>query len=164
MRGASIGAPFPEVMFHIYHFSPRNLKDLLGIDDDKDLKLSTTGRMSVDLFARSLAKIGYCHTVVRYGLGNFRPLLLPKIILGECPSAPYFVGVPLDTPPPPFGRTITHAIQLVELVSKTGPLKLYLAKIRLFASSSYQEHGLPTYYVITGAPPLHSPSSVVYHQ
>jgi hypothetical protein len=86
------------------------------------------------------------------GLHSFRPLLIPKIILGESSATPYFVGSPTIDPLPPFSRNILHFIQQRDLKSKDGPLRLHIMEIRLFAASAYRDHGMPVYYVIVGAP------------
>jgi hypothetical protein len=153
-RGAPIDAPFPEAFFHIYHYLPPNIHDTLGLSKDEEFQIWSEGRVDVDLFARGIAKIAYCHAVLTLGLDGFRPLLLPKIILGESSATPYFVGSPLIDPQPPFDRRVLHFIQRSLLQSQAGPLKLHLMAIRLFAASAYKGHGMPTYYVIVGAPKL----------
>lgn len=151
-RGASIDAPFPETYFNIYHWMPPNMRETLGLGEDEDFRIWSSGRVSGGLFARALAKIAYCHTVIRYGLNGFRPLVLPKIILGECPAAAYFVGSPLVDSPAPLPSKALHAVESSELVSKDGILKLIYVQIRLFANSAYKTHGMPIYHVVAGAP------------
>jgi hypothetical protein len=104
------------------------------------------------LFARAIAKIAYCHTVIQLGLDGFRPLLIRKIILGESGAAPFFVGSPLIDPPPPHPRNVLHFIHLRQLEAKRGSLKLWIMQIRLFAASAFKDHGMPINDVIVGAP------------
>jgi hypothetical protein len=70
-RGAAIDAPFPEPNFHIYHYAPDNLRDTLGVDEDEEFKILSQGGINVDLFARAIAKIAYCHAVINMGLDGF---------------------------------------------------------------------------------------------
>ncbi|SRR5579862_262727 len=151
-RGESIDAPFPETFFHIYHWMPPDIREKLGLSGDEHFKVWSSGRVSAELFARAIAKIAYCHMVVRHGLHGFRRLALPGIILGKSRAAPYFVGGPLHLPPQPLGSKALHMVQHVDLASKAGPLKLYMINVRLFASSAHKEHGMPIYHVIAGAP------------
>jgi HNH endonuclease len=151
-RGAPIDAPFPETLFHIYHWMPRDIRDKLGLSDDEQFKIWSSGRVSAELFARAIAKIAYCHMIVRHGLYGFRRLALPSVILGQSGATPYFVGTPLRLPPPPLGGKALHMVQHVDLASKAGPLKLHLINVRLFASSAHEQHGMPIYHVIAGAP------------
>lgn len=151
-RSAPIDAPFPKTVSHVYHWMPPNIREVIRIADDEDLMVRSTFRSNPELFARAIAKIAYCHTVIRFGLNGFRRLALPHVILGTCPAAAYFVGVPLTNPPPPLSNKILHTVQHVDLVSGDKTLKLYLVKVRLFAYNSYKEFGMPVYHVITGAP------------
>ena len=122
-RGATIDAPFPPMFLHIYHYLPPNIRDLLGLSEDGNFRIWAEGQSDIELFARGIAKIAFCHAVIELGLGNFRPLLLPKIILGESNATPFFVGSPLMPPPPPTDRRVLHFIQRSELASKSGPAK-----------------------------------------
>jgi hypothetical protein len=151
-RSAPIDAPFPETFFHVYHWMPPNITETLGIPNDDDLKVRSTFRANPELFARAIAKIAYCHTVIQYGLDGFRRLALPSVILGDCPATSYFVGTASTLPGPPLPGKVLHLIQHVNLASNTERLKLYLVRVRLFANSAYKEHGMPIYHVISGAP------------
>ncbi|MGB8898754.1 MAG: HNH endonuclease [Methylocella sp.] len=152
-RSAPIDASFPaETFFHVYHWMPPNITETLGIPNDDDLKVRSSFRANVELFARAIAKIAYCHTVIKYGLNGFRRLSLPNVILGECPAAAYFVGTPLTLPSPPLPDKVLHMVQHVNLTSNSGSLKLNLVYVRLFAHCAYKQHGMPIYHVITGAP------------
>jgi hypothetical protein len=154
LRGARIDEPFPEAFFHLYHWIPPNIRSTLQLKDDEDFHVWADGQVDVPLFARGMAKIAYCNTVIKFGLGGFRPLALPRIILGTCSAISYFVGAPLTDPPPKFQRMALHAVNCNELHSRTGPLKLWVVNIRLFGHSGTAAHGMPIYTVIAGAPPL----------
>lgn len=80
---------------HIYHHMPPTMYETLGVPDTEDFKIWSTGRLDATLFARGIAKIAYCHTVLKYGLDGFRSLALPDIILGRFSGVSYFVGGPL---------------------------------------------------------------------
>jgi hypothetical protein len=137
-----------------YLYAPENLRDTLALNEDEEFQIVSEGAVNVELFARAIAKIAYCHAIIHMGLHGFRPLLIPKIILGESGATPYFVGSPVINPPPPFSRNVLHFIQQRDLASKNGPLKLHIMEIRLFAASAHKDHGMPIYYVIVGAPKL----------
>lgn len=157
-RGVSVDSPFPERYAHLYHYAPDNLRETLGVAESEDFKVWSQGNFNAHLFARSIAKIAYCHTVITYGLDGFRPLVLPAIILGQFTGVPYFVGAPLMIPPPPNPKGQRHLIQHAHLdgyrvhdkISGMG-LKLHLVYVRLFADSAHKEHGMPIYHVIAGA-------------
>jgi hypothetical protein len=153
-RGAPIDAPFPQMYLNIYHYLPENIRNTLALTESEDFQVWSEGRADLELFARGIAKIAYCHAVVELGLGNFRPLLLPRIILGESGATPFFVGSPLRTPEPPLDRKVLHFVQRSEIASRTSAFKIYIMSVRLFAASAHEDHGMPTYTVIVGAPPL----------
>jgi hypothetical protein len=150
-RGARIDERFPEALFHLYHWMPPKMRQTLELKDDEDFQVWEYGRAEAHLFARAIAKIAYCHMVIRFGLGGFRPLALPKIVLGKCSAISYFVGGPLADPPPKFPRNVMHAVDFTELLSNDG-LKLWVVRVRLFSHSGTATHGMPIYHVIAGAP------------
>jgi hypothetical protein len=80
-----------------------NLRELLGLGDDTadPIVHIGSGTLNNAVFGRAIAKITYCNVVARYGLGGFRPLVLPDLILGRYPCVPYFVGSDPGVPPPP---------------------------------------------------------------
>jgi hypothetical protein len=143
---------------HIYHHMPPTIYETLGVAETEDFRIWSSGTIDATLFARGIAKIAYCHTVLKYGLDGFRSLALPDIILGRFSGVSYFVGGPLTIPPPPFTKGHRHAIRAVDLDGLSGnkkligtSLKLHLVYVRLFSDSAHQEHGMPIYHVITGA-------------
>jgi hypothetical protein len=157
-RSAPIDSPMPETLVHIYHHMPTGLRETLGVGEADDFKIWSTGKINADLFARGIAKIGYCHLVAHQGLGGFEDLALPDVILGRCPGAAYFVGGPLTIPPQPYAKGQRHAIQFADIngdpdhEKMIGPgLKLQLVNVRLFADSAHKEHGMPIYHVVAGA-------------
>ena len=157
-RSVSIDSLFPEPLTHIYHYVPATMHETLGVAETEQFKIWSSGGFDATLFARGIAKIAYCHTVLKYGLDGFRPLALPDIILGRSSSVAYFVGGPLTIPPPPFPKGHRHAVRGVDVdglpvhekIIGTS-LKLHLVYVRLFADSAHKEHGMPIYHVIAGA-------------
>jgi hypothetical protein len=130
----------------------------LGLEQDDDFIVWSNTAINISLFARAIAKIAYCHAVLQYGLDGFRPLILPDIILGRSRATPYFVGAPLDEPPPPLEKGRRHLVEFTHLDANPmhpsnalGELRLIIANIRLFADSVTIQHGLPIYRVICGA-------------
>jgi hypothetical protein len=153
-RGASIDAPFPTRYVHVYNVTPPNLRETLNISEDQDFRVWASGHIDVSLFARAMTKIAYCHMITKYGLDGFRRLVLPEIILGTCPAVPYFVGVSTADPPPKYAAKAQHTIKFTDLTWPTSEFKLHLVSIRLFAHSGTEQHGMPIYHVIGGAPKL----------
>ena len=129
---------------------PPDLPKVLGVSESADIKVISSGRMDHHFFARALAKIAYCHAVLRYGLEGFRCLALPDVILGRCPAVAYFVGAPKVDPPAPFPSNVFHMIRHTYLDAPRSNLRLHLTAIRLFAASASRNHGMPIYHVIVG--------------
>jgi hypothetical protein len=157
-RAVPIDDPFPEPLMHIYHYMPPNMHKTLAIEETDNFKIWSSGRLNATLFARGIAKIAYCHTVLKYGLDGFRPLILPDIILGRFSGVSYFVGTPLTLPPPPFPKGQRHMVRQVNVDGLRShkkilgtSFKLHLVYVRLFADSAHQQHGMPVYHVIAGA-------------
>jgi hypothetical protein len=71
-RSAPIDAPFAKTVLHVYHWMPPNIRETLGIAEDEDLRVRSSIRSNPELFARAIAKIAYCYTVIRFGLNGFR--------------------------------------------------------------------------------------------
>ena len=156
-RSAPIDEPFPETKVNLYNYMPPNMRDALGLTETDDFKVWSQGRVNGTLFARGIAKIAYCHMIIKYGLDGFNPLALVDIILGRFSGVSYFVGTPLRIPSPPFAKGQRHAIQISDLDGGTSHekllgmgLKLHVVRIRLFADSACGQHGLPVYHVIGG--------------
>jgi hypothetical protein len=157
LRSAAIDEQFPETYCHVYHSIPLNIRQTLDLTETEDYRIWATGRIDAPLFARGIAKIAYCHAVLRFGLKGFRRLALADLVLGKFSAVSYFVGGPLTIPPPPFARNMIHAINFSALVSQVGPesyggLRLHLISVRLFANSTHEDHGMPIYHVVAGAP------------
>ena len=109
-------------------------------------------RSNTKTFARAMMKIAYCHAVARFGLDGFRKLFTRQIILGHYPYVSHFIGCNSRTPPKPETDNQMHTIQHGDL--RVGRLKLLIMGVRLFASSGFQDKGLPTYWAVVGALPL----------
>jgi hypothetical protein len=96
---------------HVFYSIPPNINQTLGLDDGVLAEIPFPEfRINNALYARGLAKIAYCDAVVRFGLHEFRSLVMPDLILGRYPCIPYFVGCKLDDPPPPEERAALHLI------------------------------------------------------
>jgi hypothetical protein len=134
-RGAQIDSPLPEPFFHIYHWLPPNMRETLNLSEDEDYRVWASGRVNTSLFARAIAKVAYCHSIIWFGLDGFRRLALPSVILGTCPAVSYFVGSDLKDPPPKFDTKALHTIQFSDLTGVNSALRLYVVSIRLFAHS-----------------------------
>jgi len=161
LRCSPIGEPFPETLWHIYSWTPPNLRETLGVPEGEDFRIWQEGRVNPALFARGIAKIAYCHAVIKFGLSGFRRLVMPDLILGKFSAVSHFVGVEKSDPPPPFSANALHAINFLELTPRPDYnnenrrwIKLHLAGIRLFANSGHKQNGMPIYHVIVGAPKL----------
>jgi hypothetical protein len=153
MRQVQPTEDFSVCNIRAYNFVPGNLRELLGLADDAPDPLVhiASGTLNNILFARAIAKIAYCNVVARYGLGGFRPLVLPDLILGRYPCVPYFVGTDPREPPPPSAKNVRHAVQIATANGREG-LRFLVASIRLFAHRGTREHGMPIYHVVSGAP------------
>ena len=154
IRSVAIDTPFPEAFFHVYHWTPPNIREKLNLALEEDYHIWAAGQVDRSLFARGIAKIAYCHSITRFGLDGFRRLAMAELIVGKCSAVSYFVGGPLTTPPPKMATKVLHAVRFIDLTAKAGMLKLYVASIRLFAHSGTEAHGMPIYHVIVGAPKL----------
>jgi hypothetical protein len=153
IRGAAIDAPFPDVREHHYHWYTDDIGEKLGLKPGDEFKLWSATISRADLLARAVAKIAYCHLVIRFGLDGFRKLALPDVILGKCPAIPYFVGASMEVPPPPLGPGTMHAVEVLDITIPKN-LRVYLVSVRLYASAGYQNIGMPIYKVIAGAPKI----------
>jgi hypothetical protein len=81
---------------------------------------------------------------------GFRRLVLPGLILGKYPCAPYFVGCALVNPPPPHERKV---VQLIVLrIATIERMRLIVGSVRSFANSGTEQHGTPFYRVVVGGP------------
>jgi hypothetical protein len=142
---------FKKSSVHTYADVPRGLKETLGMPSGEKLRVRATGTINLRAFARAIAKIGYCHTVAGLGLDGFRSLVIPQLILGTYPCVSHFVGCEVHAPPESDNGKL-HWIKIDQL--RMGRMQLLAASIRLFASSGTDEHGMPIYRVIVGAPSL----------
>jgi len=83
---------FPIQKAHIFEYIPENLRETMQITEQQSLQVRASGTINHATFAGAVAKIGYCHAIIRYGLDGFRKLVLPRLILGYYPCIPHFVG------------------------------------------------------------------------
>jgi hypothetical protein len=118
-------------------------------DGDRAQIQDTTPMPNISTFARAIAKIAYCHAIYVFGLGGFRPLMLPDVILGRCPNTPFLVGSDLGHPDPPDPRLVSHLVQRSQFT--TLRLRLITMRIRLFANTGTQDYGMPHYEVVVGS-------------
>jgi hypothetical protein len=138
---------------HVFHWIPPDIRTLIGARDGDTIEIPYPSfDFDSSKFARAVAKFAYCQALTKYGLGGFRRLHTPALILGKYPYVPYFVGSTREDPPPPGPETVKHAIQLHE--TYIGRLTLLTASVRLYANSGTKEHGPPIYDVVYGAPAI----------
>src|SRR5260370_4210841 len=143
---------FPIQKAHIFEYIPENLRETMQITEQQSLQVRASGTINHATFARAVAKIGYSHAIIRYGLDGFRKLVLPRLILGYYPCIPHFVGCELDDPPPPDPKERLHWVDFRTF--QFGRLKLIVASIRLFAHSGVGKIGMPIYRVVVAAPKI----------
>jgi hypothetical protein len=103
------------------------------------IKLTSKFRHVPESYARLLAKIGYCHTLVALEPQDFRPICLPYI-LGK-PNPSYVVGGSMNDLPPNNGMGYV----LRTACFGTEDRLMLMAEIRLFA-----DNGTPIYHVVVG--------------
>jgi hypothetical protein len=126
------------------------MRDTLFIPDDIALQIRGTGSINYTTFARGIAKIAYCHAVLRYGLHGFVRFPLPEVILGSNACASHFVGCELDDPPPPAPRGTLHTVDFETW--NNGGTAVIVVSVRLFAHSGTDTAGLSIYRVVVGSP------------
>ncbi len=110
-----------------------------GFQEKFGIKLTSKFRHVPESFARLLAKIGYCHMLVKLDPQDFRPICLPYI-LGK-PNPSYVVGGSLNDPPPNTGMGYV----LNTACFGTEDRLMLMTEIRLFA-----DNGTPIYHVVVG--------------
>ncbi len=136
---------------HLYFSIPENIGRTLGLTYGQMAQIRPPEVVvNHELYARGIAKIAYCQTILRYGIHGFRRLVLPDIILGRYPFVPYFVGSDPDAFPPPKDEPDNlHKIGLDEI--QLGRMQLIVGSVRLYANSGTEDHGTPIYRVVVGA-------------
>jgi hypothetical protein len=145
----SASPDFGDAKAHVYWYIPPDIRETIGLGDGDLARVENTTPMpNILTFARAIAKMAYCHAIYVFGLGGFRPLMLPDVILGRCPNTPFLVGSDLDDPGPPDPRRVLHVIERTRTTYRR--LRLITMRIRLFAESGTQNHGMPFYEVVVG--------------
>jgi hypothetical protein len=149
IRGAPPSSEYPHHLGHGYGFVPDTMNNALGLRPDQRLtpKDPTNVPINLDTFARAIAKIAHCHAVAALGIDGFRPLVLPKIVLGTYNCLPYFIGASINDPPPPR-EDMLHLVTVHDL--RAGQLRLTVISVRLFSNLKAGGHGVPIYNVLTG--------------
>ena len=132
------------------YWVPPHIREILGLNPGDAVEIEDTTPMpNLWTFARAIAKIAHRNAILEYGLDGFRPLALPDLILGRYSNIPFFVGSDPDALPPPANPSgVLHVATYTNVV--IGRLKYMTARIRLFAHSGTNEHGMPFYEVVTG--------------
>lgn len=155
LRGVHPSRDFINEHINVYWSVPPSFRRSLGIPDEEEIRINDTGSNQINYptFARAIAKIAYAHTVATKGLRVFRPLVLSDIILGKYPMIPYFVGCDPDIIPP-TQQGVMHIFEFIDITYEQ--MKLVGVKLRIFAHSGVlsQNIGMPTYFVVVGAPEL----------
>lgn len=151
MLGRQPSREFDHYKAHVFYSVPPNIKQTLELEDGVPAEIPFPEfRINHEFYARALAKIAFCDAVGRFGLHEFRHLVMPDLILGRYPCIPYFVGCRLDDPPPPTARDVQHEITVGPEV--VNGIRLLVSRIRLFSNSGLDAHGPPVYEVVIGAP------------
>jgi hypothetical protein len=136
------GKPRPEGVGDIQVRGSVTLR--FGSDDHRlalryaDSSIKVTIRYKPSDFARMLAKIAYCYSVLQFGLNGIAEPTVVPVILGRDADIGRWVGTD-ENEAPPLGANDLHRIQ-TDLLGEN-----ITAAVRLFASSPS-----PTYEVIVG--------------
>lgn len=150
LTGAAPTAEFAHQLVHVFYWIPPNIRETLGVSEGVDLEFPFPDfKPSFEKFGRAIMKMGYCHAVLKYGLHGFDRLATPAVILGQDLNVPYYVGTPLDDPPPVSSADVKHITNLAEV--DTGSRKYIVASIRLYSNSGTSENGSPVYQAVIGA-------------
>lgn len=129
---------------------PPSAASMLRLPPDTDTQILNQYSINVETFARGIAKIAYCSAISILGLGNFRPLLTPAMILGRYPFLSHFVG---SNPEFAATRAEDHKRHMIEFgLYELERLRLVFMTVRLFADCGTKSHGMPVYEVLVGAP------------
>ncbi len=123
---------FPGEGKHFFYYVPDSLRAELPQG-----QFLVNAASNTTAFARAIMKIAYGHNVAELGLGGFRRLVSPQIILGQYPFVSHFVGCKLDQPPPPLARNQLHMVQ--RSIISFGRMRLLMQSVRLFGSSGTAE-------------------------
>ena len=91
---------------HVFYYIPPTMRETLGLKHGEVAEIRDATKMpNLKTFARALAKIAYCHAVMKFGLNDFHRFNeIPQLIFGNYLHAPYFVGCESFDPPPPSKR------------------------------------------------------------
>ena len=150
MRGAQPSDGFGDAKAHLYWYVPPDIRETLNLRDAEPAEIrNTTPLPNLPTFARAIAKIAYCHAVLQFGLGGFRPLMLPDVILGRSPCIAFLVGSDMSDPEPPDAPGVLHVIQHTNVTYRQ--LRFMTVRIRLFAHSGSPGNGMPFYEVVVGS-------------
>jgi hypothetical protein len=149
LQGEPATEVFPVWKAVSFYDIPNNLPATLRLRLGENARVHATGDINLTTFGRAIAKIAYCHAVIKFGLHGFRPLWMPDLILGRYHCVPYLVGSDVDHPPPPDRATLRHTVRFE--VCEGERLNVFVASVRLFANSGTDERGMPIYHVVVGA-------------
>jgi hypothetical protein len=150
MRGARPTDGFGDATTHLYWYVPPDIRETLNLRDAELAEIrNTSPAPNLPTFARAIAKIAYCHAVAQFGLGGFRPLILPDAILGGSPCIAFLVGSDVKDPAPPHAPEFLHVIQHTNLTYRRW--RLLTVRMRLFAHCGTPDNGMPVYEVVVGS-------------
>jgi hypothetical protein len=140
MRNAAPGADWPEGRMNVWRVEhdPVAIARYLG-GTNNWTTIATRHRFQVEPFAKLLAKIAHCWSVVSYGLAGFNSFI-PDLITGRDPNLGYYVGSDPELGEPQ--RLGYHEVTTYE--ADSGYI---CCAIRLFP-----DLGSPLYRVVVGTP------------
>jgi hypothetical protein len=149
MRGVPPTSNFGDAKVHVYWYVPPSIRETLMLTSSQMVEIQDkTSMPRLVPFARAIAKIGYCHAILCYGLDGLRSLALPDIILGRYQNISHFVGSFWADPRPPDDAHVMHSCVTTNVTN--GRFRYQTVQLRLFANSGTEKSGMPIYEVIVG--------------
>ncbi len=149
LTGRLPGAPFSSDRAFAYYYYPPGYTDQYDLPSIEQLQRTFKRGANLDVYARALAEIGYCHGVATGHIEANAALPVAECILGKNGFASYLVGSDPTEPGIPDEQPILHRVRTV--INHRRDADIYAAEIRLFAHMAAPddgvERGMPTYFV-----------------
>jgi len=125
-------AEFEGATVNLYYGGHDNMHERLGLDKSERLQMKIDTTMNLALIGQALAKISFCTAVATFGLDGFNHLDLPRLILGDYPFVPYYVGGDATQGTSlPDPDSLHHSdIEIVDV----GGSRVLVVRLRLFAN------------------------------